>query len=138
MRSRPGILIFSRRQKLLHMNRRALELTGHLGQAEIGPVNEIHSAPVCELRAQIQAALDIRKAASISELVEMKRLIFEAGRKILMRGFGLADRNSFEDSRIVVVLEEVGLRQERKTQRCAVSSESAQQRCSIGVFDVRM
>ena len=28
-RSRPGILIFSRGRQLLHMNSRALELTGH-------------------------------------------------------------------------------------------------------------
>ena len=31
-RSRPGILIFSRGRQLLHMNSRALELTGHLNQ----------------------------------------------------------------------------------------------------------
>ena len=43
---RSGILIFSRREKMLHANRRALKLTGHLDQAEIEPVCEIHSAPV--------------------------------------------------------------------------------------------
>ena len=38
-RSRPGILIFSRGRQLLHMNSRALELTGHLNQDEIGLVH---------------------------------------------------------------------------------------------------
>jgi hypothetical protein len=112
VRSRPGILIFSRRQQLLHMNRRALELTGHLNQTEIGPVNDILLAPVRELSAQIQEALDSHKEANIWKLFELKRVIFEAGRKILVRGFGLADRNSHDDSRIVIVLEEVGLQQE--------------------------
>jgi hypothetical protein len=112
--SRPGILIFSRRRQLLHMNRRALELTGHPNQAEIGPVNDIRLVPVRDLSAQIQDALDSRKEANIWELFELKRVIFEAGRKILVRGFGLADRNSHDDSRIVITLEEVSLRGEHK------------------------
>jgi len=116
-RSRLGILIVSRKQQVLHMNRRALELTGHLEHAEQGPVHEIRSAPVRELRAQIQEALDIRKEANIWERVEMKRVIVEGGRKILVRGFGLADRHAFEDSRIVLVLEEIGFRQERTLSR---------------------
>lgn len=109
MRSRPGIPIFSCRQQLLHMNRRALELTGRLNQTEIGPVNDILLAPVRELSAQIQEALDSHKEANIWKLFELKRVIFEAGRKILVRGFGLAGRKSHDDSRIVIVLEEVGL-----------------------------
>lgn len=111
-RYRPGILIFSRRQRLLHLNRRALELTGQLDQAAIGPVCEIHSAPVRELRNAIQATLDHRRDAYIWELFELKRVFFEATRRILVRGFGLADRNSHDDSRIVIVLEELGLQQE--------------------------
>lgn len=133
--SRLGILVFSRRRKLLHMNSRALELTGQLHHAEIGPDNKICSAPVRELGAQIQETLDHRRAANIWECFELKRVIVEAGRKILVRGFGLADRNSFEDSRIVIVLEEMSHQQEHKTQRCAVSSESAQRPSSSGVFD---
>ena len=109
-RSSSGILVFSRRRQLLYMNRRALELTGHLNQAEIGPVNDVRSTPVRELRAQIQEALDSRREANIWELFELERFIFEAGRKILVRGFGLADRNSYDDSRIIIVLEEVSRR----------------------------
>jgi len=115
-RSRPGILIFSRGQQLLHMNSRALELTGHLLQTEIGPVHDIRSVPVRELSAQIQEMLDRWREASIWEIFELKRVIFEAERKILVRGFGLADRNSHDDSRIVIVLEEDGHRQGHKAQ----------------------
>jgi hypothetical protein len=112
VRSQPGILIFSHRQQLLHTNRRALELAGLLNQAEIGSDNDVRLAPVRELLARIQETLDHRKEANIRDPFELKRWIFEAGRKILVRGFGLADRNSHKDSRIVIVLEEVGLRQE--------------------------
>jgi len=116
VRARPGILVFSRRRQLLHMNHRALELTGCLNQTEIGSVHNIRSAPVRELSAQIQETLDHRREANIRETFELKRVIFDAGRKILVRGFGLAGRNSHDDSRIVIVLEEVGLRQEQQTQ----------------------
>ena len=105
--SGPGILIFSRERQLPHMNRRALELIGHLNQTKMGPVNDIRLAPMRELSAQIQEALGSRKEANISELFELKRVIFDAGRKILVRGFGLAGRNSHDDSRIVILLDEI-------------------------------
>lgn len=115
-RSLPGILIFSRRQQLLHMNSRALELTGHLNQVEIKSVHDIRSSPVRELSAQIQETLDHRRKANIWEIFELNRVIFETERKILVRGFGLADRNSHDASRVVIVLEDVGRRQEHKAQ----------------------
>jgi hypothetical protein len=124
-RSRPGILIFSRARQLLHMNSRALELTGHLHQMEIGPSHDIRSASVRELSAQIHEALDHRREANIWEIFELKRVIFENERKILVRGFGLADRNSHDDSRIVIVLEEVGHRQEHTTQPTPVFSSQS-------------
>ena len=104
---RPGILIFSHRRQLLHMNGRALELTGHPTQAEGGPANVIHLASVNELSAQIQDALDSRREANTWGLFELKRVICDAGRKILVRGFGLAGRNSHDYSRIVILLEEL-------------------------------
>ena len=94
VRSRPGILIFSRRQQLLHMNRLALEQMSRFNQTEIGPVNDILLAPVRELSAQIQEALDHRNEANSRGLFELKRVIFDAGRKILVRGFGLAERTT--------------------------------------------
>jgi hypothetical protein len=145
--SRSGILIFSCRQRLLHANRRALKLMGHLDQAEIGTVREVHWVPVRELWNAIRAALDHRRAAHLWEPFELKRIIFEKRRRILVRGFGLADRNSHDDSRIVIVLEEVGFRQERsESQRQAMELSqkrrgaailgSAQLGSDRGVFDV--
>ncbi|RPH81704.1 MAG: hypothetical protein EHM80_01500 [Nitrospiraceae bacterium] len=107
------------------MNSRALELTGQLNQEEIGPIHDLRSVPVCELSAQIQETLDHRREVNIWEIFELKRVIFETERKILIRGFGLADRNSYDDSRIVIVLEEVGRQQKNKSQPTqAFSSKS--------------
>ena len=104
-------MVFSHRRHLGHMNRRALELTGHLDQGETGPATVTLRGRVSELRVQIEDILDYRRNADIWELFEMKRDMVEAGRKILLRGFGLADRNSKDNARIVIVLEEIGFRQ---------------------------
>ncbi len=106
--SLPGLLLFSHRGQLLHMNRRASDLIGHLNQAGIVPDNDVRSVSVRELLAQIQETLAHRKTANIWDAFELKRVIFEVGRKILVRGFGLANQDSYNDSRIVIVLEEVG------------------------------
>jgi hypothetical protein len=131
VRSQPGILIFSHRRHLLHTNRRALELTGLLDPAEIGPYKDVRLAPVRELLAHIQGTLDHRKEANIWDPFESKRLIFEAGRKILVRGFGLANRNSHNDSRIVIVLEEVSLRQEHKAQHASARAFPSETCCAV-------
>lgn len=107
-----GILLFSRRKKLLHADRRALELIAHPDQLLCDPGCGIHVGPACELLNAVQAALDHRRAASIWEPFELKHVIFEQRRKLVMRGFGLIDRESHDDSRIMILLEEVHLRQE--------------------------
>ncbi len=112
--SLPGILLYSHKAQLLHMNRRALDLIGDFNQAGIGSDNEVCSVSVRELLAQMQETLAHRKAANIWDAFELKRVIFEAGCKILVHGFGLANQDSYNDSRIVIVLEEVDLRQEHK------------------------
>ena len=112
--SGPGILVFSHRRPLGHVNRRALELTGHLDQAKNGPTTGTLSRLVSDLRVQIQDTLDNRRNVDIWELFELRRDMGESGRKILLRGFGVPDRNSQNDSRIVFVLEEVDHRREHQ------------------------
>ena len=129
--SLPGILLFSHRGQLLHMNRRALELIGHLNQVGIVPDNDVRSVSVRELLAQIQETLAHRKAANIWDAFELKRVIFEAGCKILVQGFGLANQDSYNDSRIVIVLEEVGRRQEHKAQQASARALASESRCAV-------
>ena len=109
---RSGILMFSRRKKLLHADRRALELIAHPNQLPCDPDCGIHVGPACKLLNAVQAALDHRRAASIWEPFELKHILFEQRRKLVMRGLGLIDRESHDDSRIMILLEEVPLRHE--------------------------
>ena len=112
-RYRSGILIFSRQQILLHVDPQALELITHHGQPQCEPTSE-YMVPLCELLNAVQAALDHRRAASIWEPFELKRVIFEQRRKLVARGLGLMNRDSHDDSCIVIVLEEIRLRQEHR------------------------
>ena len=98
----PEVLMFARGKKLLHVNRRACGVTGRLD----------HAAPLRELRNAIPAGRNLRTAANIWEPFELKRVLFEGQRKILVRGLGLSDRSPHDDSRIVIVIEELGLQQE--------------------------
>lgn len=111
-RYRSGILMFSRRKKSLHADPRALELIAHPEQLLCDPSCGIHVGPAYELLNAVQAALDHRRAAGIWEPFELKHVIFEQRRKLVMRGLGLIDRESHDDSRIMILLEEVRLRQE--------------------------
>lgn len=117
VRSRPGVLIFSCEQKLLHMNSRALELLGQLNQAEIRLDHYIRSTQVAELSGRIQKTLDYRRKANMWEIFQLNRAIFEVERKILVRGFGLANRNFYDDSHIVIVVEEVGPLREHEAEQ---------------------
>lgn len=103
----PGIMVFSYRLQLRYMNPRALKMTGHLGQVETGPFTMSLIRQVIELRGRVQQTLASRIAATFWEPFELKRYLFEPGRKILLRGIGLPDRKATDHSRIVIVLEEV-------------------------------
>ena len=99
---KPEVLMFARGKKLLHVNRRAFGVIGRLD----------HSVALRELRNAIQAGLNLRRAANIWEPFELKRVLFEGKRRILVRGLGLSDRSPHDDSRIVIVIEELGFQQE--------------------------
>lgn len=121
----PGILVFSRTMQVLHVNRRALELTGGIGLGENGPVRVVLSTPVIELRTEIQATLDSRIVANVWEPFEVRRFVFEPGRKLLLRGFGLPDRSASEHSHIVILLEDASLRQASRTQQAQAPVQPA-------------
>jgi hypothetical protein len=131
VRSQPGLLIFSHCGHLLHMNRRALNLIGDLNQKEIGPDHDVRSTLVRELLIQIQETLARRKAANIWDLFELKRVIFEVGRKVLIRGLGLATQDSYYNSHIVIVLEEIGRRQEHMAQQGSARTFASESHCAV-------
>ncbi len=144
-----GMLIFSLQKKLLHADRRALELMGRSDQPEYEPGVEMHVAPVCKFLDTILAAMNHRRVAGMWEPFELKRVFFEPTRKIVARGLGLIDRHSYDNSCIVIVPEEIHPRQkhsESQRRSMGLSQDSgrrairgsAQLGSAHGVFDVSM
>lgn len=102
-----GVLVFSRSLQLQYVNRRALDLIRGIGQAMTESGLIVLSAPLLELRDQIQESIDDRLEANIWEPFEMSRVMSEGGRRLLLRGFGHPNGAVSRDSRIIIVLEEI-------------------------------
>ena len=115
--SSPGVLVFSRSLQLQYVNRRALELIRNTGQAMTESGVIVLSRPLLELRDQIQESLDDRLEANVWEQFEMSRVVSEGGRRLLLRGFGHPNGAASRDSRIIIVLEEIGSGEKDRNQQ---------------------
>jgi len=89
------------------MNRRAFGIIGHSDLVEAGPPTMMLSNLVREFRMQIEDTLDSRMKADAWETFELRRVMSEFGREIMLRGFGLPNRNSSECARVFIIFEEV-------------------------------
>ena len=106
--SSPGILVFSRSLQLQYVNRRALELIRKIGPAMTESGLIVLPTPLLDLRDQIQESLDDRLEANSCEQFEISRVVSKSGRRLLFRGFGRPNGAASRDSRIIIVLEEIG------------------------------
>lgn len=132
--SSPGILVFSRSLQLQYVNRRVLELIRNIGQAVTESGLIVLPTPLLELREQIQERLDERLEANIWEPFEMSRVVSEFGRRLLFRGFGYPNQSASRDSRIVIVLEEIGSAEKDRNQQAHVRMTAPKMQTTGAVF----
>jgi DNA-binding CsgD family transcriptional regulator len=116
LRGGPGLLILSTDNRLLHMNRRGWELFRHISDSQT--VTETVKAggmlptAVTEICGEIQTLLKAQLGSKDWEQLEVRRLVGDPARPILLRGFGLPG----SDSRVLIVMEVMG-RRERVAQQ---------------------
>jgi len=116
LRGGPGLLILSTDNRLLHMNRRGWELIRQINDCQT--VTETVKAggmlptAVTEICAEIQTLLKAQLGSKDWEQLEVRRLVGDPARPILLRGFGLPG----SDSRVLIVMEMMG-RRERVAQQ---------------------
>ena len=109
----PGILMLSPALQLMHMDRRAWELSGKIMLAQNGmSATGVLPTAVTELCAEVITALQIRTDAKDWELVQLRRLVSTPNPPVLLRAFGLPDRGGFQQARILIFMEEVAQRKE--------------------------
>ena len=114
----PGILLLSPALKLMHMNRRAWELSRKITQAENGKAaTGVLPPAVTELCAEVSAALRVRIDAKDWEQVQITRLVSPPNPPVLLRAFGFPDCVEAQRARIFILMEEVAHRKERGTEK---------------------
>ena len=113
----PGMLVLAPPMRLLHMNQHAWELLRNLSDVDYGNghfklakgllPNSVH-----EICAEIFDSLRDRSHAKDWERYEIKRVLASPHRPVLTRGFGVPARSGHEHSRVVLLLEAIGRRNE--------------------------
>jgi len=103
----PGILVFSLSLQLQYVNRRALELIRRLGHTVPRVASIIRCTQVLELRDHIKETLNDRLDSNTCEPFEVSRSLSVGGGRLLLRGIGSPDPVSTQNSRIIIVLEEI-------------------------------
>ncbi|TKB80876.1 MAG: response regulator transcription factor [Nitrospira sp.] len=116
-RSGPGVILLTAALSLVHMNGQATDLCKEIGQSHSSePGDGGLPAPVHELGNEIRAMLQVRTEAKDWEQFQIRRLIGDMRRAVLLRGFGLPAHGGLEHARIIIIMEEVGRRQASSTE----------------------
>jgi DNA-binding CsgD family transcriptional regulator len=108
-RAGPGILILSTSGHLLYKDRRAWELCAQLDQSA-DKASKTVPVPIQDLCSEINDVLQVRTDAKDWEQFRVKRIFEIGGRQLLFSGLGLPDRHGFQQSRILITVEEIGRR----------------------------
>jgi DNA-binding CsgD family transcriptional regulator len=116
LRGGPGLIILSTDNRLLHMNRRGWELIRHINDAqtvaETVKAGGLLPAAVTDICTEIHTLLKAQLGSKDWEQLEVRRLVGDPKRPILLRGFALPG----PDSRVLIVMEAMG-RRERVAQQ---------------------
>ena len=108
-----GFLMLSSSLQTLHWDRRAWELcrriqTTQYGDAALGPL----PSPVLEFAGEILKTLQLRTEPKDWEEFQLRRLVNNGDESILLSGIGLPDPRGINESRLLIILEEIGRRQD--------------------------
>ena len=108
--ARPGILVFSRGLHLLYVNRRALELLGLRSETETTePLHVDLGTPVIDLCTALFEALEDRLTTGRRGMFDLQKTVGDPGHRMQLRGVGLPNPEASDRSRIIVLVEDVGL-----------------------------
>lgn len=112
-----GVLLLSPTMRLIHMNRQAGELAKRIEPVTNGnAARGVLPTALTQLGAEIQKRLQSRTEDEDWDQFELRRLAGTPQRPVLLRGFGLPDRNDRHQSRILIIMEEVGRQKEGVTE----------------------
>ena len=111
LREGPGILVLSTDLRLLHMNRRGWELMQHINSEQAVKAAGVLPAQVIQMCAEIEKLLRGQSQAKDWEQLEVRRLVGNSTKPVLLRGFVLPGSKGVQQTRVLVLLEAVGRRE---------------------------
>ncbi len=115
LRGGPGVLILSTDNRLLHMNRRAWELIRQISDSQTVTqtvkAGGLLPTAVTEICTEIHTLLKAQLGSKDWEQLEVRRLVGDPKRPVLLRGFGLPGSESAQHSRVLIVMEVMGRRE---------------------------
>jgi DNA-binding CsgD family transcriptional regulator len=101
-----GFLMLSSKLQGLHWDKEAWELC-RMMEAGDGPL----ATPVVDLAKELVELLEIRCEPKDWEQFQVRRLVKKGSDCILLTGIGLPDPRGLEDSRLLILVEQIGRRQ---------------------------
>lgn len=113
----PGIVVLTPSLEILHMNRQAIKLAGMFGPAQPEDQELNHSArvlipPLINLAGTILDALRRGNETTDKRQSELHHVAISLGKRVLIRGIGVPSAKGLQDSRIVLVLDEMSTNSE--------------------------
>ena len=105
-RSGPGLMVLTPQLQTLHMNRQAVELCRELAQGASGASAAAGlPRPVHDLATDIRSMLQIKTEAKDWEQLQVRRLIGDTRRAVLLRGYALGRIDAILDALLAFVEE---------------------------------
>jgi DNA-binding CsgD family transcriptional regulator len=107
-----GFVMLSASLHTLHWDRRAWELCQNIADKPNGHTPTSLPPCVIELGREIVKLLEVRNDVKDWEQFQVRRLVKNGTESLLLTGIGLPDHRRLEDSRLLIILEKIGRRQE--------------------------
>ena len=116
----PGIMVLAPPLQLLHINASGWDLIRMISESEFATQGHRKQAKglfppsLQQLCAEIFQHLRDRPYPKDWERFEVKKIMGPSARRILVRGLGVPDQNGRHNTRIVLLLEEIGRRKQKE------------------------
>jgi DNA-binding CsgD family transcriptional regulator len=111
-RTDPGFLMLSSTMHVLHWDRRAWELCRNIATPATGDADaDALPGPITDFAHEILNVMGIRRELKDWEQFQVRRVIKNGQDSIFLSGIGLPDPGGLDDSRVLIILEQIKQRQ---------------------------
>jgi DNA-binding CsgD family transcriptional regulator len=127
-----GILLFNASPRLVYMDGQARSLCARINFNQTGlAANGVFPSDVMLLSQEIADAIQARGSTNDWTPFEIRRLAGNHQEPVLLRGFGLPQKNECGDGRILIVMEDVSSRKEVRSKQACERFRFTDRECAV-------